>query len=342
MAARAPKRALGEGEDYQVGEKKTRVEDPDSHEVRILVASQQVGSIIGRKGSNITRVRTECSVYMSVLSAPDGVRERVLTVKGHSENIASAIREIGAIIIESQQQRAAKQGTDTTDGKSDTFQVRFLLHSSLVGGIIGKRGALVQATQQNTGARVQVSTEPLPQSSEKTVTVSGALDNVYAALQIVVPQIKDNELRPGVQNYPYQPSPFGAPAMSSPYQPSPYAAPSPYGGQYQGYAAPTYPPAQSYAPPPQQAGFSAQSGGQSQQKIVIPTVCAGNVIGRRGTIISGIKQQSGTFISIAPPENTAPHERQVTISGSIQGIQTAVFLIRQIVEQYEGPAQAQY
>jgi len=351
MATRAPKRTLGEEGEEFTGEKKSKIEDPDSHEVRCLIPTSQVGSIIGKKGCNIARIREECSVYVSILPSAEGVRERVMTVKGRSESIALALHRIGEIVMESQEQRLAKRGENTEDNKdASQFQVRFLLHSSLVGGIIGKGGSLVQATQSSTNARVQVSTVALPQSSEKTVTVSGALDAVYAANQIVIEQMKENSLRPGVKNAAYVPSPYHS-ASSGGHPPSPYSMPSSnYAPSFphQGYG---HPPYQGYAPqpyhnaPPSNQNFGgqnnyggqAQSQGLSKQQIVIPTVCAGNVIGKGGSIISNIKSQSGTFISIAAAESSTPHERLVTINGSPQGIQTAVYLIQQIVEQFEGP-----
>jgi len=339
MATRGPKRSLADGEDFQVADKKTKItEDPDTHEVRVLIPSSHVGSIIGKKGSNVTRIRDECSVFMSILTAPEGVRERVLTVKGRSPAIALALHRVGEITLEAQNQRIAKSGDAEAKSETNT-QIRFLVHSSLVGGVIGKGGSLVQNTQATTGARVQVSSEALPQCTEKTVTVSGSLENVYAALQIVVQQLKENPLRPGIQNYPYTPSPYytGMPGSMQAQAPSPYGAPapSPY-ASFQGYAPSPYAPAaQSYGAP-----RSSQTG-STKQKILIPTVCAGNVIGRGGSIISNIRAQSGTHISIAPADERTPHERMVTITGTPQGNAMAVYLIQQVVEQFESPAAAQ-
>eukprot|EP00808_Paulinella_micropora_P031599 g53825.t1 len=76
---------------------------------------------------------------------------------------------------------------------------------------------------------------------------------------------------------------------------------------------------------------------QSMQKIAIPTVCTGCVIGKRGSVIEELRAQSRTVISIANPEPTNQHERVVTITGSSQGIQSAIYLIRQLVEQYQPP-----
>jgi hypothetical protein len=76
-------------------------------------------------------------------------------------------------------------------------------------------------------------------------------------------------------------SPYGAPPGGSPYG----QAPSPYGAPAQG---------QYGAPAPLGAG-----GASKTEKIVIPTVCAGTVIGKGGTIIGDIKTKSQTQITIA-------------------------------------------
>jgi len=65
--------------------------------------------------------------------------------------------------------------------------------------------------------------------------------------------------------------------------------------------------------------------------MVIPKACSGAVIGRGGSIISQIKLQSGTQISIA---DAAPgsEDRVVSITGAPQAIQSAMFMIRQRVD----------
>ena len=93
--------------------------------------------------------------------------------------------------------------------------------------------------------------------------------------------------------------------------------------------------------PPQHAQQNVPAGAAgpiSIQKIAIPTICAGCVIGRGGTIIRDLRSQSGTNISIADPDPVTPDERVVTITGTPVGIQTAVYLIRQCVESYVPPS----
>ena len=48
-----------------------------------------------------------------------------------------------------------------------------------VGAIIGKAGAAIKSLQADTGARVQVSNETLPQSSEKTVSMGAHTNRAH-------------------------------------------------------------------------------------------------------------------------------------------------------------------
>jgi transcription antitermination factor NusA-like protein len=259
MATRAPKRTLDESSEENVDKKTKVAEDPDAFEVRCLIQNSQVGTIIGKGGSNIRGVRDECKVFISILKAPEGVRERVMTIKGHTDNIALALHRIGGLLVQASQQRREKTGENTTQESKHDFKAVLLVHSSLVGGVIGKGGALVQATQSSTGARVQVSTEPLQQSSEKSITISGELDSIHAAAQLVVAQLKENELRPGVQNYPYTPSPYYGGQGPPHYQQGAYGAPQQPYGHFQGYAPQGY---GGPGGPPQAHGYGPSSYGR--------------------------------------------------------------------------------
>ena len=68
----------------------------------------QVGSVIGKKGSNVTRIRQECSVFISILKAPENVKERIITIKGTSTSIALACKHIAETLKEAQLERARK------------------------------------------------------------------------------------------------------------------------------------------------------------------------------------------------------------------------------------------
>jgi len=68
------------------------------------------------------------------------------------------------------------------------------------------------------------------------------------------------------------------------------------------------------------------------EKVIIPDTCSGVVIGKGGSIIKAIKARTETNISLAEPNEAK--DRVVTISGSAQGVQAAIALIRERVENY--------
>jgi len=353
--------------------------EAEVYEQRMLIDSKEVGTIIGKGGANITTVRDTNKVYVSILKAdyPD-VTERVMTIKGEVANVCNAVKHITDLLVDAACARERKAGATDVDLATKSYQIRFLCHLSQAGAIIGKGGAIIKQTSADTQCRIQLSTDPLGPSSEKSVSLTGTIDAIYQATLRIVPALQSQPVKPGTRNTLYVPLPpqpayggfppqgHGGPSYGAP--PAAFVGRGPsgraggyggpgagsFGGPSRGYGGPSGPSSGPYggrgaggfggagagAAAAGGAGGAAAAG--SQQKIVIPTVCAGNVIGRSGAIISDIRQQSGTFISIAKPEATAPHERVVTISGSSQGIQHAVFLIRQVVEQYEGQIPAQY
>lgn len=314
-------------------------EGGETQELRILIDNNQVGGIIGKAGSNVTQVREEAGIFLSILKAENNVTERVMVLKGQYEQLVKGIHMIANLLIE-----ADAKFKDTANMQEGQTKLRLLVHRHAVGAVIGKGGAVIKETQQETGARVQVSNDPLPQSTEKTVTISGTPMAIHQATMRVLGQLRENPLRSGTKSYPYVPgvasfmaqSPFGVPQQS-------YAQFNPYGLQQQ--QAPGLPFGADFGG----GGGGGGGGGMANaaahantQKIAIPTICAGCVIGKGGAVIRDLRAQSGTNISIADAEPTNPNERVVTLTGTPQGIQTAIFLIRQLVEQYQPPAAQAY
>jgi len=280
-----------------------------------------LGGIIGKAGANVKRVRDETGAFVSILKAEfRNVQERIMVLKGTSTQIAKGCRLLADLLIDVAHTKEKKENQESL---SESTSVRFLVHRSAVGAVIGKAGAVIKETQSDSGARVQVSNEPLPQSTEKTVTISGTPAQIeHAALRILT-QLRDNPLRSGTKVFPYVP---GQPLYA---QPPSYAPPPHYGQPV------LYPSVHPSAAPTFIAPLTTSTQPPSTQKIAIPTVCAGCVIGKQGSVIRDLRAQSATNISIADPDPNAHTERVVTISGTPQGIQTAVYLIRQLVEQYQ-------
>lgn len=318
-------------EQPKAGEDGKTTDVGETQELRILIDNNQVGGIIGKAGANVTRVREQAGIFLSILKAETNVTERVMVLKGQYEQLVEATRLVAELLIEADA-KLKKETPNLTDGLT---KLRLLVHRHAVGAVIGKGGAVIKETQLETGAKVQVSHEPLPQSTEKTVTISGTPNCIHQATMRVLAQLRENPLRPGTKSYPYVPgvSPF-----------SPVAQPGSFGPP-QGYGQQQFNP---YGMQPQQAAYGADpyaamggagAAAANTQKIAIPTICAGCVIGKGGAVIRDLRAQSGTNISIADADPTNVDERVVTLTGTPQGIQTAIYLIRQLVEQYQPPPQ---
>lgn len=156
-----------------------------------------------------------------------------------------------------------------------------------------------------------------------------------AAMARIATQLIQNPLKPNTKVYPYVPG-------NQVYAAPPNTA---YGTQV-GFQ-PNGQNLHLYHPTPSNPGLpSNQFGGlirpqppaasmMSTQKIAIPTICCGSIIGKNGVVIKSIRDTSQTNISISDPDAATPNERVVTLNGTPTGISHAVFLIRQLVEAYQ-------
>jgi len=295
--------------------KKQKVElGDDKLETRWLIDNRQVGTIIGKDGSNVIRIRNDANVFISVLRTSSPVEkkaqvDRVLTLTGTPEGIAAGARIVAQIFMqadyERQQKKAAAGGEAAVP--SATADMRLLFQQVQTGAIIGKAGTVIKEIQEQTGVKMRVSNEPIEHSTEKSVTFTGTPEQLHDAIHRVVNQLKANPPRPGTHTVLWEP---GAAAQAA-YGFAPFAA-------YPGFAPFGYP--------------VAQASGGSSQKIAIPLSSAGSVIGKGGSVISDIKVKTGCAISLADASAENPEERVATITGTPAGIQHAISLIRQIVE----------
>jgi len=316
--------------------KKPRPDTSHLQEIRILIENPEASIIIGKGGANVKSVREESLAFVSILKAENpSAKERVLTLKGLPEQNAKAGELITRLLIKANNERKQSQGdTETT---IEEYSLKLLIHKFLAGCIIGKGGVIIKEIQTNTGCKISISNEALGQSTEKQITVSGTPDQVLAGITRIFNQLNENPLREGSSTVFYVPGGSQL-AMANPYA-------QPFGGAYAkqqpvpGYPSPYgAPPQQAYSPYGQiQQPYAADPMGMKTEKIVIPSVCAGTVIGKSGSIIAEIKSQSACQISIAAAEPTAPQDRVVSITGTAQGINAAIQLIRQRVESYQPP-----
>lgn len=228
-----------------------------------------------------------------------------------------------------------------------------------MGSVIGKGGAKIKEIQDASGARLVASEEILPASTERTITITGVPDAIHIAVYHVGVVLQEHSERDrNLSVVPYRPmgrSAYPGPPASGGmggYPPhhgssSHHHHQQPYYGGYPSHGGMGY--GQDYMPPSRSGGSSGHGGygshggsggsggsvggpGSVAQQIFIPNDMVGSVIGKGGSKINEIRQMSGSHIKIAEPQNNGSNERLVTITGTPESNQMAIYMLYQRLE----------
>ena len=103
------------------------------------------GSVIGKGGSNIQKLRQEYSAQVRIPDCPGP--ERVMNIQAGTEEMVVGILQMAIPFM-------YEQGEQDDGGDRE---LRLLIHQSIVGGIIGKSGSKIKEIRENTGAHIKVS-----------------------------------------------------------------------------------------------------------------------------------------------------------------------------------------
>lgn len=166
-------------------------------ELRIMVPSKMAGSLIGKGGANIQKLRSDygCSVRLPDCPGP----ERLLNIS--AEEWEPTFTCLGAAI---------PFMYDCPSGEDDggEREIRLLIHQSVVGGIIGKSGTKVKEIRDNSGTQVKVFSTCCPQSTDRVVQINGTCDKILVALKEILDVVDNSDVKGPDQ--PYDPHNFDA------------------------------------------------------------------------------------------------------------------------------------
>ncbi|XP_041984455.1 heterogeneous nuclear ribonucleoprotein K isoform X2 [Aricia agestis] len=347
-------------------------------EVTFLIPSKVAGSIIGKGGSNISKLRSEYKASITVPDCPGP--ERVLSITApDTETVVEIVKQILPNLAEGGPRSS-----------NEDLDVRLLIHQSRAGCVIGKAGAKIKELREKTGARLKIFSNPAPQSTERVVQLVGRDEAVAAGVREVLELVRQVPIKGAIQAYdphnyddyysdeyggfgngqggrgsrggPSRGPPGRMPPMGPSRGPRPpvgrngppprpfndFPGPGPRGGNFNG------PPRGSFGSNSGGGGsgggfgrngpggsFNGNQGGQGETttQVTIPKDLAGAIIGKAGTRIRKIRAESGASIEIAEPLPGA-NDRIITITGSPQRIQKAQYLLQQRVFE-EFPEMAQ-
>jgi len=285
--------------------------------LRILVPSEYVGAIIGRKGSTIRNITTQSRARVDVHRDDNaGMLEKVISIYGQQENCTNACKEILKVM----QQEAA------STNRPGEIALKMLADNSYCGRIIGKEGRVIQKIREDTDTRITVSNVQDMQAMcpDRVITIRGSIDNMSSAESCISTKLKEciekDMQTPGMM----MPGSFpGMQMMSSGmYGIMPYGMSRPgypYGNQ--GMYSPMQPHPQHPQHPQQPLSPSPHGSTHEMIQICVPSSSVGALIGSKGANIKNVIKDSGARVSIEPQqgEDTNPAaDRMVTIRGCME------------------------
>ncbi|XP_051766579.1 poly(rC)-binding protein 4 isoform X3 [Ctenopharyngodon idella] len=304
--------------------------------LRLLMHGKEVGSIIGKKGETVKRIREESSARINI--SEGSCPERIITITGATECV---FRAFTMITIKLEEDLAALVANGTVTSKPPVT-LRLVIPASQCGSLIGKGGSKIKEIREKTGAQVQVAGDLLPNSTERGVTISGSQDAIIQCVKLICTVILESP--PKGATIPYRPSPAPGAVLLAGNQA--YTVQNQYGiphselaklhqlSMQQGLAPMAQPTATQVLP----AGIESSSQTASQE-LLIPNDLIGSIIGRQGTKINEIRQVSGAQIKIGSQLDSTS-DRHVTITGSPISINLAQYLITSCLETAKSTAQS--
>ncbi|XP_053395068.1 probable ATP-dependent RNA helicase DDX43 [Mercenaria mercenaria] len=197
-------------------------------------------------------------------------------------------------------QRTSRNGYGRTedDGSGDSKVIS--VPSNRVGRIIGKGGSKIRELQDDSGAKIDVKRDN--QGEMTTVELSGSADAISKATQLINDLVNDGGDRSSRS--------FGGSSMSNGFnEPA-----STFGGGRS----------------ESNRGFGRSQHGDSAESINVPSSNVGRIIGKGGSKIRELQDESGANIKVQR-DSDSYGETVVEISGSAEAVSKAKDLINELI-----------
>uniref|UniRef100_A0A1I8H1P1 KH domain-containing protein n=1 Tax=Macrostomum lignano TaxID=282301 RepID=A0A1I8H1P1_9PLAT len=217
----------------------------------------------GKKGENVKKYREESGARINI--SDGSCPERIVTVTGTVDQIhvafAMMCQKFEDDFTQSMQRAVANassginalpappgpsaSGTEsptplsnpsmTDDVSCPPVTLRLLVPATQCGSIIGKGGCKIKEIRELTGASIQVASEVLPNSSERTVTISGTAKAIAKCIKQLCHILLESPAKGAT--IPYRPKPMmlaaQQPQLQPPGPPHPHLNPNPHQQQQQ-------------------------------------------------------------------------------------------------------------
>lgn len=283
--------------------------------VAILLMNRDVGQIIGKGGQNINSIRQESGARVNVQNLIPNAFERIADINGGVQQVSQAVQMIATSLSEEQP------------------TITLLAESRNLGPVIGKGGSVINQIRKDTQANVHISKECIGGSSQKEIRISGYSEGVLQAIDSVVKLLAEGTSHVRSAYVPGAGENFGPPMMGMGGRGGrggrggfnrPMFGGGGMGGGMQYQGGPDGRQGMNQGPP---------SGLHIETNITVPKEMIGKIIGKGGSSINTIRQQSGASVVVAPGEDDSP-ERKITITGDRQAMDIACSMIETLTRRF--------
>ncbi|XP_025204700.1 poly(rC)-binding protein 3-like [Melanaphis sacchari] len=319
--------------------------------IRILMG-KEILPLIGEYGEVVRDLRNQSEATITITDS--STPERIVTVTGNINIIQKAFALITKIL---EQNSPTHLQNNRKQSSSNSTTIKLIVPASQCGSLIGKGGVKIREIREASGAMVNVASDLLPNSTERTVSISGTAEAITEAIhQICIVMLETPGRGPTVAYRPFvtQPGPVVLCGGQAYTLQGSLAIPA-VGDQTATNSAlntiasiaPNLIAGSGLDPSvlAALAGSQLRGGGVSSKtsqqhvthEMAIPNDIIGCIIGKGGTKIAEIRRISGAMIRIS---NTEEHEasgkmeRAITISGQAESVNVAKTLINLSVDQY--------
>ncbi|KAM9630905.1 poly(rC)-binding protein 3 isoform 17-T19 [Morphnus guianensis] len=267
--------------------------------IRLLMHGKEVGSIIGKKGETVKKMREESGARINI--SEGNCPERIVTITGPTDAIFKAF----AMIAYKFEEDITNSMSNSTATSKPPVTLRLVVPASQCGSLIGKGGSKIKEIRESPPKGATIPYRPKP-ASTPVIFAGGQAYTIQGQYAIPHPDQLTKLHQLAMQQTPFTPLGQTTPA-------------------FPGEKLPLHSSEEAQNLMGQSSGLDA-SPPASTHELTIPNDLIGCIIGRQGTKINEIRQMSGAQIKIANATEGSS-ERQITITGTPANISLAQYLI---------------
>lgn len=302
---------------------------------RAVITNRCAATLLGEDGDTIRSIQTDASVDIDISDQIRGAINRILTVSGNVENVSQAFEKVSKALL-----RIALHEEE----QSGELTIKLAVSHIYIGAIIGAGGYRLRQIIDTSKTQIYVSEFCLPLSSERAVSITGNASGVALAIaEIAKEYLKLKTKAETATSHAFVPvsmfGRYGHPEsfrLTKPHD-TMMTPSNPYGiapASFDASAAETNGTNEPNGQPGDGRAGPARGAVKEKltQQIFIPNDMVGSIIGKQGSKINEIRQLSGSHIKINEPDATRPSERQITVEGTQEQNQLALYMLYQRLE----------